>query len=60
MIDPAISDPFERLAITTEGFGKIATDIAEPGKPLAIVQEDGYLGSELGLNLTSFLKAVEA
>ena len=50
VIDPAISDPFERLAITTEGFGKIATDIAELGKPLAIVQEGRYLRSELSLN----------
>ena len=40
-LDAGISDPFERLTITTEGFRKIANQIAKLGKPLTIVQEDG-------------------
>ena len=35
-LDAGISDPFEGLAITTEGFGRIATNIAKLRKPLAI------------------------
>ena len=59
-LDAAISDPFKGLSITTEGFGKIANNIGKLGKPLAIVQEGEYLGPELGLNLTRFLKATKA
>ena len=59
-LDAAISDPFKGLSITTEGFGKIANNIGKLGKPLAIVQEGEYLGPELGLNLTRFLKAIKA
>ncbi len=58
-LDAAESDPFEGLSITTEGFSRIATSIAKLRKPLAVVQEGGYLGPDLGMNLRSFLQALE-
>ena len=59
-LDAAISDPFRGLSIITKEFDKIANNIAKLGKPLAIVQEGVYLGPELGLNLSRFLKPIKA
>ena len=50
---------FKGLSKTIEGFGKIANDIGALCKSLAIVQEGKYLGPELSLTLTRFLKAIE-
>jgi len=47
------------LSITTKGFSRIAASIAKLRKPLAVVQEGGYLGPDLGMNLQSFLQALE-
>ena len=57
-LDASIDDPFEGLAITTEGFQRIAKAISEIGRPVALVQEGGYLSDELGRNLSSFLAGV--
>jgi acetoin utilization deacetylase AcuC-like enzyme len=57
-LDASIGDPFEGLAITTDGFQKIAEVISELGRPMALVQEGGYLCDELGQNLSSFLTGV--
>ena len=54
-LDAHEADPFEGLAVTTAGFARIADAIARLGRPLALVQEGGYVSPALGDNLTSFL-----
>jgi len=46
--------------VTTEGFGRIGAAIAAIGRPLALVQEGGYVSDALGANLTGFLQGVRA
>ncbi|MDZ4730392.1 MAG: histone deacetylase family protein [Xanthomonadales bacterium] len=53
-------DPFQGLAITTKGFGKIAERIAALELPTLMVQEGGYLSDELGTNLESFLQGFQS
>jgi acetoin utilization deacetylase AcuC-like enzyme len=55
-LDAFEGDPFQGLAITTGGFGRIAERIAALQLPTLIVQEGGYLCDELGANLASFLR----
>ena len=55
-LDAHVNDPFQGLAVTTGGFGRIAASIARLRLPTVIVQEGGYLSDDLGVNLTSFLK----
>ncbi|GGH41800.1 Acetoin utilization deacetylase AcuC [Cribrihabitans marinus] len=57
-LDASIDDPFKGLAITEAGFRRIGACLAEPGLPLALVQEGGYLSEALGSNLTSVLGGV--
>ena len=57
-LDASKNDPFAGLAITTDGFQKISEAISELGRPMALVQEGGYLSDELGRNLSSFLAGV--
>ena len=59
-LDAAESDPFGGLAVTTDGFARIAEHIAGLGLPSLLVQEGGYLSDELGANLAAFLGATEA
>jgi acetoin utilization deacetylase AcuC-like enzyme len=59
-LDAFEGDPFQGLAVTTEGFGHIAERIAALSLPTVIVQEGGYLCEELGHNLESFLRAFTA
>jgi acetoin utilization deacetylase AcuC-like enzyme len=54
-LDAHESDPFQGLAISTAGFGKIAARIAALELPTLLVQEGGYLSDELDDNLESFL-----
>jgi len=54
-LDAHEADPFQGLAITTAGFGKIAARIAALELPTLLVQEGGYLSDDLGANLESFL-----
>lgn len=48
-------DPLAWLRLTTSGFGRIAARIASAGLPTVLVQEGGYLCSDLGRNLDTFL-----
>lgn len=59
-LDAHESDPFQGLAITTAGFGRIAGRIAELGLPCVIVQEGGYVSAELGENLEAALAGYSA
>ncbi|MBT6117573.1 MAG: histone deacetylase family protein, partial [Rhodospirillaceae bacterium] len=59
-LDAHESDPFQGLAITTEGFARIARRIAEFGLPTLLVQEGGYLSDDLSRNIASFLDGFEA
>ena len=59
-LDAFEGDPFQGLTITTEGFGRIAEQIAGLQLPTVIVQEGGYLCEELGHNLESFLRGFTA
>ena len=59
-LDASETDPFGGLAITTNGFARIAEAIAGLGLPSLMVQEGGYLSDELGANLAAFLGAFEA
>ncbi len=57
-LDAHIDDPFKGLAVTTEGFGRIARAICGLGLPLVLVQEGGYVSDALADNLTAFLGGV--
>lgn len=59
-LDAFEGDPLAGLAVTTEGFGRIAATIAREGYPTLLVQEGGYLTPELGQNLEAFLAGFEA
>jgi len=59
-LDASQADPFGGLAVTTDGFARIAEAIAGLGLPSLLVQEGGYLSDELGANLAAFLGAFEA
>ena len=54
-LDAHEDDPFRGLAVTTQGFARIARAIAASCLPLVVVQEGGYVSDALGANLTSFL-----
>jgi len=49
-------DPLSCLKITSDGFRRIAAAIAALDLPTVLVQEGGYLCSDLGRNLSSFLQ----
>ncbi len=57
-LDAHIDDPFKCLAVTTEGFARIAQEIAGLDLPLLLVQEGGYVSDALADNLTAFLDGV--
>jgi acetoin utilization deacetylase AcuC-like enzyme len=59
-LDAYAGDPLQGLAVSTAGFGKIASAIASLGLPTLLVQEGGYLCPGLGENLTSFLEGFAA
>jgi len=59
-LDAHEADPFQGLAISTAGFGKIAGRIAALELPTLLVQEGGYLSADLGDNLQSFLEGFTA
>jgi len=56
-LDAFEGDPFAGLAVTTNGFARIAEAIAALRVPSVIVQEGGYLCEALSDNLTAFLNA---
>jgi len=55
-LDAFEGDPFQGLAVSTAGFGRIATAIHALGLPVLLVQEGGYLCDALGDNLAAFLQ----
>ena len=59
-LDASEADPFGGLAVTTDGFARIAEAIAGLRLPSLLVQEGGYLSDRLGANLATFLGAFEA
>ena len=54
-LDAFEGDPFGGLAVTTQGFARIAEKIAALKLPTVMIQEGGYLCDELGANLQAFL-----
>jgi len=58
-LDAHVDDPFKGLAVTTDGFTRIAAAIAGAGRPVLCVQEGGYVSDALGDNLTAFLGGLE-
>jgi acetoin utilization deacetylase AcuC-like enzyme len=59
-LDAHENDPFQGFKVTTPGFARIASAIAGLDLPAVIVQEGGYLSSDLGDNLTSFLNGYQS
>lgn len=59
-LDAHENDPFHGFKVTTPGFARIASAIAGLDLPAVIVQEGGYLSSDLGDNLTSFLNGYQS
>ncbi|MBI2253676.1 MAG: histone deacetylase family protein [Proteobacteria bacterium] len=54
-LDAFEGDPFAGLAVTEDGFRRIAAKLAALNLPCVLVQEGGYLCPELGRNLVAFL-----
>lgn len=54
-LDAFAGDPFGGLSVSTDGFARIAQEIAGLGLPSVLVQEGGYLCPELSDNLRAFL-----
>lgn len=54
-LDAFEGDPLKGMAITTDGFARIAGAVAKLAKPAVITQEGGYPCPELGDNLKAFL-----
>lgn len=59
-LDAHENDPYQALAVSTAGFGRILGEIARLGLPTVLVQEGGYLSEDLGRNLASALAGFEA
>ena len=55
-LDAHEHDPYQALAVSTEGFATLLGDIARLGLPTLLVQEGGYLSDDLGPNLQSALR----
>ena len=55
-LDAYEGDPLAGLAVTTDGFGRIAETLGDLGLPSLLVQEGGYLCDDLGCNLAAFLR----
>ena len=58
-LDAHEGDPYQTLAVTTAGFGRIMAEVARLGLPTVLVQEGGYLSDNLGANLASALAGFE-
>jgi acetoin utilization deacetylase AcuC-like enzyme len=54
-LDAHEDDPFQGLAISTDGFRRIAERIGQMRLPTVLVQEGGYMSDTLGANLSSCL-----
>jgi acetoin utilization deacetylase AcuC-like enzyme len=49
-------DPQSKVAVTTEGFGKLGKQLAEIALPTVIVQEGGYHFETLAANTAAFFR----
>jgi acetoin utilization deacetylase AcuC-like enzyme len=58
-LDAHEGDPYQTLAVTTSGFGRVLAEVARLGLPTVLVQEGGYLSKDLGTNLASALAGFE-
>ncbi len=58
-LDAFAGDPFAGLAVTENGFRRIAAKLRALALPSVLVQEGGYLCRELGQNLVAFLEGFE-
>lgn len=54
-LDAHENDPLRGLAVTTAGFARAGSLIADAGLPTVMVQEGGYLSDDLTRNIASFL-----
>ena len=54
-LDAYVGDPFAGLALTTNGFRRVAEQIASLNLPTVLVQEGGYPCEQLGDNLAAVL-----
>ena len=54
-LDAHEADPYAGLAVTTEGFGRVGSALADFGLPAVLVQEGGYLSPALSDNLSAAL-----
>ncbi|MCP5026953.1 MAG: histone deacetylase family protein [Actinomycetia bacterium] len=58
-LDASERDPLAFLAITTDGFRRVAGALGALDRPTVLVQEGGYLSEVLGQNLAAFLEGFE-
>lgn len=56
-IDISINDPYAALEVTADGFSAIGTAVEAAGLPTAILQEGGYVASDLGTNMVRVISA---
>jgi acetoin utilization deacetylase AcuC-like enzyme len=58
--DTLENDPVGGFKLTVESYGRIAAQIAALDLPMVVIQEGGYLLSQLGNCIVSFLRGLEA
>ena len=54
-VDTFEGDPLGTFSLTTDDYGRMATEIAALGVPTVLVQEGGYESEDLGRNVATFL-----
>ena len=54
-VDTFEGDPLGTFSLTTDDYGRMATEIAALGVPTVLVQEGGYESDDLGRNVATFL-----
>jgi acetoin utilization deacetylase AcuC-like enzyme len=59
-LDASASDPFACMRVSRDGFARMGEQSAKLRLPTLIVQEGGYVSSELGPNLQAYLEGFMA
>ncbi len=54
-VDTFEGDPLGTFSLTTDDYGRMASEIAALGVPTVLVQEGGYESDDLGRNVVTFL-----
>jgi len=54
-VDTFEGDPLGTFTLTTDDYGRMASEIAALGVPTVLVQEGGYESDDLGRNVATFL-----